>query len=78
MFTYIVLAAAVIIFLRIVLGPTFADRVIAADLLVNLIILLMVLQSIALQSQLYLDVAIVFAVLTFAGTMSIAKWVVKR
>lgn len=44
MFTYVILITAFLVFIRIAAGPTFADRVIAAEALVGLIILLMVLQ----------------------------------
>lgn len=70
-------AAAVLVAIRAMIGPSFADRVIAFDVIVNLVALLMVFQSIRIQSQLYLDVAIFIVLLSFIGTLAIARYVRK-
>lgn len=70
-------AAAALVAVRAMLGPSFADRVIAFDVIVNLVALLMVFQAIRIQNQLYLDVAIFIVLLSFIGTLAIARYVRK-
>jgi multisubunit Na+/H+ antiporter MnhF subunit len=71
-------AAAALVAVRAMLGPSFADRVIAFDVIVNLVALLMVFQAIRIQSQLYLDIAIFIVLLSFIGTLAIARYVRKK
>jgi len=70
--------AATLIAIRAMIGPSFADRVIAFDAIVNLVALLMVFQSIKVQSQLYLDIAVLITMLGFIGTLAIARYVKKQ
>ena len=77
---FFTLVALGIIFsvIRIVLGKTPFDRVLGIDV-VNIIItgLLVVIAAIA-ESSLYLDIAIVFAILAFLETIVFARYLEGR
>lgn len=67
--------AIVITFVRIILGPTFPDRVISMDVLgVNLITAIAIL-SILFNTKAFLDVILVFAILSFISTISFSKFI---
>lgn len=59
---------------RAVLGPTIPDRAVALDIINTLVIATMILLSAGYMSVIYVDVAIVYAILSFVGTLYIAKY----
>lgn len=64
-----------IIFIRILLGPTFADRVMAMDVVgVNLISAIAII-SIIYQTKAFLEVILVIGILAFIGTIAYAKFI---
>jgi multicomponent Na+:H+ antiporter subunit F len=67
--------AAVLTFLRLLIGPTVPDRVIAIDLIGVLIVSALVVSAGATADQAYLDVAIVLALISFVGTVAYARYV---
>ena len=70
---YILLAASVLCLLRIARGPSIPDRVLAADTFVSVVISIMVLLSLETNDFL-MDIAIVYAVLGFLGTVAVSKY----
>ena len=58
---------------RLWLGPGAADRIVAADTLSVMITVLMLLLAFWFDSALYLDVALIYAVLAFVGTVALAR-----
>lgn len=75
MIEYLFMAAGIIALIRAVAGPTFADRVISISSVISLVIFLMVLQAVTSGSQIYLDIAVVLMLLSFVGTLAIAKFI---
>ncbi len=69
--------AAIIVIFRFVLGHTFADRLIAFDVLGQLMILFFVYLAIENATPIYLDIALTFALLLFIGTVAVSKWIRK-
>ncbi len=59
--------------LRLILGPTAPDRVIAADTLAVMTTSGLVVLAALLGSALYLDVALVYGTLAFVGVVAIAR-----
>ena len=59
---------------RFVLGPSPADRVIAFDVLTIISISGIVLAALAADRAIYLDVALVYALLSFLGVIVIARY----
>ena len=74
---YTFITAALLLLIRAILGPTYADRVISIDTLTNIIILFMVLYSINIKNPMYLDTALLFAMISYVGVIAIAKLVKK-
>jgi multisubunit Na+/H+ antiporter MnhF subunit len=73
MIEYLFIAAGIIAAARAIAGPTFADRVIAISSVVSIVIFLMVLYSVTYGIEMYLDIAIVLMMLSFVGSLAIAK-----
>lgn len=66
--------AILITFLRIILGPTFPDRIIAMDVVgVNLISAIAIV-SILFNSIFFYDVILVLGILAFISTISFSKF----
>lgn len=66
--------SVVMAIIRIVKGPTAPDRVVGLDTVNTLVIVGMVIFGIAAGSVVYIDVAIVYAFLSFISTLFIAKY----
>jgi len=64
----------VLCILRMIKGPTAADRVVALDTLSTVTTALLVLLSLVFKRYIYLDVSLVYAVLTFIGSVTIARF----
>ncbi len=60
--------------IRIILGPTAPDRVVGLDTINTLIVALMVILAVAYNQIIYVDIAIVYALLSFVSTLYIAKY----
>ncbi|WP_058946197.1 cation:proton antiporter [Thermococcus sp. 2319x1] len=65
---------AFITLIRIMLGPSVPDRVVGVDTLNTLIVAGMVLLGAAYDRVIYIDIAIVYALLSYIGTLVIAKY----
>ena len=64
-------------FYRLVRGPSLPDRVVALDLIVMLTVGYITVYDIATDLAVFLDVAIVLALLSFLGTVAFARYVEK-
>ncbi|MEM0493535.1 MAG: monovalent cation/H+ antiporter complex subunit F [Candidatus Thermoplasmatota archaeon] len=60
--------------IRIILGPTTPDRVVGVDTINTIVIVAMVAFGAAFYEVIYIDVAIVYALLSFISTLFIAKY----
>lgn len=65
--------ASILALVRLALGPTIPDRVIAADTLAVITTAALVWLAAALDSALYLDIALVYGALAFVGVVAIAR-----
>jgi len=63
---------------RFVKGPSTVDRVIAFDVLTVVSITFIVLTALIEQRGIYLDVALVYALLSFLGVIAIARYLEGR
>ncbi|MBN1278616.1 MAG: cation:proton antiporter [Chlorobium sp.] len=66
-----------VIFVRLVIGPSIADRVVALDLLSANAIAFIAVYSIKNKSTTFLDVGIIVAILAFLGTVAFAYYLGK-
>ncbi len=60
--------------LRVILGPTIPDRAVGVDTINTIVIVCMVVFGAAYEMVIYIDVAIVYALLSFISTLFIAKY----
>ena len=60
--------------LRMIKGPTAPDRAVALDTLSTVTAALLVLLGYIFKRYIYLDVSLVYAVLTFVGSVAIARF----
>jgi len=58
---------------RLLFGPSNADRVVSADALSLIATIVLVLLALVFNSTLYLDVAMIYAVLSFVGIVVLAQ-----
>ena len=76
MIEFVFALAGIIVLVRAFLGPTFADRLLAANLIVNIVVLFMVMYAVNTGSNLYLDIPLALSLLSLVGTLAIAKYLV--
>ena len=60
--------------IRFVKGPTAGDRTVALDTLTTILVAALVLLAFIFERLIYLDVALVYAVLGFIGVIVIARY----
>jgi len=63
--------------LRMLKGPTAPDRAVAVDTIATITTALLVFLGFIFERYVYLDVALVYAVLTFIGSVTIARFLEK-
>jgi len=63
--------------LRMLKGPTAPDRAVAVDTIATITTALLVFLASIFKRYVYLDVALVYAVLTFIGSVAIARFLEK-
>jgi multicomponent Na+:H+ antiporter subunit F len=77
--TYLIVVSAlslcaILALVRVVRGPTAPDRVVGVDTINTIVIVGMVAFGAAFREIIYIDVAIVYALLSFVSTLFIAKY----
>jgi multicomponent Na+:H+ antiporter subunit F len=60
--------------IRIIVGPTAEDRMVGLNLVTSLVLSLLVLTAVRLDKPIYLDVALVYAVLGFVSMLALAGY----
>ena len=60
---------------RLFLGPTAPDRILAIEVMANITTGLLILFSYLYQKWYLLDIAIVYALLSYVGTLALAKYI---
>jgi multicomponent Na+:H+ antiporter subunit F len=73
----IITAGVFLCLLRMLKGPTAADRAVAVDTIATITTALLVFLGYIFERYVYLDVALVYAVLTFIGSVAIARFLEK-
>ena len=65
---------SILALIRVIRGPTAPDRVVGVDTINTIVIVSMISFGIAYQEVIYIDVAIVYALLSFISTLFIARY----
>ena len=74
-FTALVLVALMLLaMVRLFKGPTAADRVVALDAINTLVVAAMIVLAVVFRQFIFVDVAIIYALLAFVGTLYTAKY----
>ncbi len=69
--------ALLLAFVRLVRGPSLPDRVVALELIATLAVGVIAVYDIATEQPVFLDVAIVVALIGFLGAVAFARYVEK-
>jgi len=75
-FTMLALSV-LLVFLRLLKGPSLPDRILALDTLYINAIALVVLLGIYLESSLYFEAALLIALMGFVGTIALSKYLLR-
>lgn len=70
--------AFLLAFARLVRGPSLPDRVVALDLIAIIVVGFIAIYSIITAQPVFLDAAIVLALIAFLGTIAFARYVERR
>jgi len=70
----LLLLSIVIALYRVIKGPTAPDRVVGLDTINTIVIVAMVIFGAASKNIIYIDVAIIYALLSYISTLFIAKY----
>ena len=71
----ILVVTIVLIFVRLVRGPSLSDRVVALDLLTTVAIAIAAVFGVATDQDAFIDVATVLAIISFIGTIAFAYYI---
>ena len=74
----ILMVSVILTFIRLYKGPSVVDRVIALDLIITIGIGIITVYSIRSHEQVFLDVAIMLALIAFLGTVAFAYYIEKQ
>ena len=75
LFTVLFMVALMLLaMVRLFKGPTAADRVVALDAINTLVVAAMIVLGVVFRQIIFIDVAIIYALLSFVGTLYIAKY----
>ena len=69
---------AVLLFIRFLKGPTAADRMLAVDEIDNLTSIMLVFYSLYTGRAIYLDIAVVTALLGFISAVFVSRYLERR
>ncbi|KYK33211.1 MAG: cation:proton antiporter [Thermoplasmatales archaeon SG8-52-3] len=70
----LLILSIVLCIIRVFKGPTAPDRVVGLDTINTLVIVSMIVYGLVSSSVIYIDVAIVYALLSYISTLFIAKY----
>lgn len=77
-FLMVMIASLGLAFLRLYLGPTLPDRVIALDLIASITVGIFATYSIVTSQPVFIDAAIVLALIVFLSTVAFARYTERR
>ena len=67
-------ALIIVCIIRLLTAKTNPDRMLALDVINILVVIGMILLSIAFAQPIFVDVAVIYAIISFVGTMYVAKY----
>lgn len=70
--------SVLLVFFRFMVGPTISDRIVAVDLVVTIGIGVIAVYSIITNQPTFLDIALIFGLIAFLGTVAYSTYLEKR
>ena len=70
--------AALLTLYRLLFGPSNADRIVSADALSLITTVILIFLAVLFHSVLYLDIALVYSILSFVGIVALARVIEAR
>ncbi|MCK4329703.1 cation:proton antiporter [candidate division WOR-3 bacterium] len=77
-FIIILISLCFLCLIRIALGPTLADRMVAIDILGVLVVGVCALLAVKLEREFLIDISLAWVFLSFIGTIALAKYLEKK
>ena len=75
---YLIAIAAFLAAVRLAKGPSAPDRIIAVDSISSLVVAGIVVISLYFGISMLIDIAIVYAILSFVGTLAVSKFLLGK
>lgn len=75
---FVLTVAALLVFVRLVKGPSLPDRVVAMDLLGTLTVSILVVGAAAAGEPAFLDAAIIIALIGFVSNIAYARFIERK
>lgn len=69
----VILFCCILVLLRVIFGPSAADRIVAVDILGVLIIGMLALFGLHYKESFFMDIGLIWALLSFIATLAFAK-----
>lgn len=74
----IVIVSAMVTFYRFLKGPTVFDRIVAADAIGLMLLVVIVLLGLYFQREIFIDVALIYGILLFIDILVMAKYFTQK
>lgn len=74
LFLYIILGLSVFCLIRVIIGPTVADRMVAIDIFGILVVGVCAIFAIKYGKGFIVDIALAWMIFSFIGTLALAKY----
>jgi multicomponent Na+:H+ antiporter subunit F len=75
---FLLVIAIFICLIRAIKGPTAPDRVLAADTINSAVIAIIVLLALFYNNSMFVDVALVYAMISFLSTLTVSKYLMGK
>ena len=74
----LLLMAFVFALLRLFSGPSSSDQIVALDLIASIVMGFILLYSLLVEREIYFDIAIIIAMISFLGTIAISIYLKRK
>jgi multicomponent Na+:H+ antiporter subunit F len=74
----VMVVALFLAFIRLAIGPTLPDRVVALDLIAAIVVAIFGVYAVVVEQPVFIDAAIVLALIIFLGTVAFARYTERR
>ena len=72
------LTALVLAFMRLLKGPSVNDRIAAMDVIAIVVMGFIIVYSVLIEKDIYLDLAIIISLISFIGTVAVSTYLKHR